>query len=62
MPTVESQVSIRVAGEQDGAEVDFECDGLNSTVHTDISLRWKKHTNKFIEYISKVSFVCKWNI
>lgn len=52
MTTIESQVRVSVAGEKDRTEVDFEGDSLNSTVHTDISLCWKKHTNQLINFKS----------
>lgn len=44
MTTVEGQVSVGVAGKEDGAEVDLEGDGLHPTVHTDIPLSCRTHT------------------
>ena len=44
MATIEGKVSVGIAREEDGAEVDFEGHGLHPTVHTDIPLRCKKQT------------------
>lgn len=41
MATIEGQVGVGVAGEEDRAEVEFEGDGLHPTVHADIPLRCK---------------------
>ena len=39
--TVQGQVCVGVAGEEHGAEVDLQGDGLNPTVHTDVPLTWR---------------------
>lgn len=39
--TVQGQICVGVAGEEHGAEVDLQGDGLNSAVHTDVPLTWR---------------------
>lgn len=39
---VQGQVSVCVAWVEHGAEVDFQRDGLNPTVHTDVPLTFRK--------------------
>lgn len=46
MATVEGQVGVGVAREEDGAEVDLEGDRLHAAVHADVPLRCKRHTSK----------------
>lgn len=48
--TIEGQVSVGVAGEEDRTEVDFEGDGLHPTVHTDIPLRCNTHRYIKLKY------------
>lgn len=40
--SIEGQVSVGVSGEEDGAEVDLEGDGLHSAVDTDVPLSCKR--------------------
>lgn len=39
--SIQGQICISVAGEQHRAEVDFQGDGLNPAVHTDVPLSWR---------------------
>lgn len=48
MATVEGQVSVKVAREENGAKVDFKGDGLNSTVYTNVSFRWNTPTHTHV--------------
>lgn len=48
MATIEGQVRIRVAREENRAEVDFEGDGLHPAVHADVPLRWRTQTRKAV--------------
>lgn len=40
--SVEGQVGVGVSGEEDGAEVDLEGDGLHPAVDADVPLSWAK--------------------
>lgn len=40
--TVQGQIYVGVAGIQYGTEVDLYGDGLNPTVHADVSLTWRR--------------------
>lgn len=40
--SIEGQVGVGVPGEEDGAEVDLEGDGLHSAVDADVPLSWAK--------------------
>lgn len=42
MATVEGQVSVGVAGEENRTKVDLEGDCLHPTVHTNVPLRWER--------------------
>lgn len=39
--TVQGQICVSVAGEEHGAEVDLQGDGLNPAIHTDVPLSWR---------------------
>ncbi len=39
--TVQGQICVGVAGEEHGAEVDLQGDGLNPAVNTDVPLTWR---------------------
>lgn len=49
MATIEGQVSVSVAREENRAKVDFEGDGLHPTVHTDVPLRCRRHTQRQVD-------------
>jgi len=55
MATIEGHVSVCVARKEDRAEVDLEGDGLHPTVHTDIPLRCKTHTQTQVHTGIKIS-------
>ncbi len=40
--TIQGQICVGVAGEEHGAEVNLQSDGLNAAVHTDVPLSWSK--------------------
>ena len=40
--TVQGQIGLGVAGEEHGAEVDLQGDGLNAAVHADVTLAWRQ--------------------
>ena len=45
MATIEGQISVNIAREENGAKVDLEGDGLYSTVHTNVPFRChREHT------------------
>lgn len=54
MATVEGQIGVGVAREENGAEIDLESDGLYPTIHTDIPLRCSPNTIMRMHYVDTV--------